>query len=174
METLSLPDHLTSGLDVVIVATAVECAARQGHYYAGRGNAFWRLLHESGLTPRVLTPEEDASLPGLGIGLTDLARKPPAAARRPAYDVSALEEKLARHQPRWLAFHGKAAAHAYARALGHRVPGLGPAPFSASGSRVFVLPSASVANRRKDYEGRSSRAQWWLELAELVRDGPES
>ena len=68
-----LPDILAPGLRAVICGTAVgEESATRGHYYAGRNNDFWRLLHESGLTPRLLSPEEDATLPHYGIGLTDL------------------------------------------------------------------------------------------------------
>ena len=48
-------------------------SAAAGAYYAGPGNKFWRILHESGLTPRRLAPEEFALLPDVGIGLTDLA-----------------------------------------------------------------------------------------------------
>lgn len=59
-----LPDLLRPGLDVVFCGTAVATAsAQRGHYYAGPGNRFWQLLHESGLTTTLLTPEDDATLP---------------------------------------------------------------------------------------------------------------
>ena len=46
-----LPDYLSPGLKVVFVGTAAgERSAARGHYYAGRGNKFWELLWEAGLT----------------------------------------------------------------------------------------------------------------------------
>jgi double-stranded uracil-DNA glycosylase len=32
-----------------------------------------------------------------------------------------------------------------------------------------VLPSSSGANRRRDYDGRPSRLDWWSELADYLR-----
>src|SRR4051794_29608319 len=70
-----LPDILAPGVEVVFCGTAVGgCPARRGHYHAGPGDAFWQLLHDAGFTDRRLTPEDDASLPELGLGLTDLVR----------------------------------------------------------------------------------------------------
>jgi TDG/mug DNA glycosylase family protein len=45
--------------------------------------------------------------------------------------------------------------------------GLGPAS-------VFVLPSPSGANRRRDYDGRLTRLDWWADLATQVRAGATS
>ena len=42
-----LPDLLLPDLRVVFVGTAAgKRSAELGHYYAGRGNRFWRTLHE--------------------------------------------------------------------------------------------------------------------------------
>ena len=49
-------------------------AARVGAPYAGPGNRFWSILHETGLTPRLLLPQEFRDLPRYGIGLTDVAK----------------------------------------------------------------------------------------------------
>jgi G:T/U-mismatch repair DNA glycosylase len=66
-----LPDYLTPGLRVVFCGTAVSTAsAARGHYYAGPGNEFWPLLHEAGLTPVLLTPDEDARVLEFALGLT--------------------------------------------------------------------------------------------------------
>ena len=54
------------------------------------------------------------------------------------------------------------------RALGHRKPGLGPAPWGIGLSEVFVLPGTSGANQRHDYDGRADRLSWWRDLASLV------
>ncbi len=45
-----------------------------GHHYAGRNNAFWRLLHDSSLAPG-LSAQVDFLLPNHGIGLTNVAAR---------------------------------------------------------------------------------------------------
>ena len=70
-----LPDLLSPGLKLVIVGTAAgRASAKEGFYYAGKGNRFWRVLHEVGLTPIELQPAECGRLLHYGIGLTDLAK----------------------------------------------------------------------------------------------------
>jgi TDG/mug DNA glycosylase family protein len=171
---VALQDRLAPGLRLVVVGLAVgECAAARGHHHAGAGDAFWRLLYESGLTPRLLAPQEDAHLPDHGVGLTDLAEdtgRPDDG--RLAYDVAAFAAKVEHYAPRWVAFHGKAAAEVCARAAGHRPPGLGPTPWTVAGRPAFVLPSASGANRRAEYDGRPTRLEWWMDLAALVEHAP--
>ena len=165
-----LPDILTTGLRVVFCGTAVgERSAARGHYYAGPGNDFWRLLADTGMTPRRLEPDEDATLPRLGIGMTDLAKHVAQSHDRGlVYDVPALRAKLLRFGPAWVAFTSKEAGRGAARALGQATPGLGPQGWSVGGARVFVLPSPSGANRRREYDGRASRVEWWQELADLL------
>ena len=173
-----LPYILGPRLPLVISGTAVgECAAARGHYYAQPGNAFWQLLHEAGLTRTRLGPEEDAALPQHGIGLADLVLTSARSSRGgpdrgPGFDVATFAAKMARCRPRWIAFNGKVAAEAAARAQGLRRPGLGPQRWSLGEAQVFVLPSSSGANRRREYDGRPSRLSWWAELAGLVREQP--
>src|SRR4051812_44186349 len=70
-----LPDVLAPGLNVVFCGTAAGAvSAARGCYYAHPQNKFWRALHLSGLTPRLLAPEEFAALPSFGLGLTDIAK----------------------------------------------------------------------------------------------------
>jgi double-stranded uracil-DNA glycosylase len=69
-----LPDYLKPGLDVVFCGTAAGRRSGQlGHYYAGRGNGFWKVLYETGMTPEILKIEQDFRITEFGIGLTDLA-----------------------------------------------------------------------------------------------------
>lgn len=168
----ALPDILVPGLKIVFCGTAVgQQSAERGHYYAGRGNDFWRLLHLSGLTPRVLAPEDDASLPAHGLGLTDLVKNVAQSHDRGLiYDVEAFKGKVAAYAPQWVAFTSKEAGKAASKAFGRPGPGLGVAPWRVVDARVFVLPSPSGANRRPHYDGRSTRLEWWRELAELVRE----
>jgi double-stranded uracil-DNA glycosylase len=71
-----LPDLLQPELRLVICGTAAGTAsAKLRAYYAGRGNRFWEVVHQVGLTPTQLRPEEFAVLLKYGIGLTDLAKR---------------------------------------------------------------------------------------------------
>lgn len=159
---------MTPGLSVVILAPAVgECAADRGHYYAGPNNAFWRLLHESGITPRLLEPTEDATLPTYGVGLADVVKDLDEESERgPRFGVEAFVERVELCAPQWVAFNGKMVGQAVARSLGHPVPRLGAVKWTIGEAEVFVLPSSSGANRRRDYDGRATRQQWWRELAD--------
>ena len=155
-------DVLEPGLRVVFCGTALgEASARAGAYYAGPGNAFWPTLHEVGLTPRRLRPDEYELLPRWGLGLTDLCKirsGSDAAVARDAFDVPRLVAQMERHAPDWLAFNGKnAARHALGRSVAYGVQ-----PERLGGASVFVLPSTSGAARRYWDLGR------WRELAGLV------
>jgi len=157
---LTLPDIVAPGLDVVFCAPAVgECAAMRGHYYAGPGNVFWRLLHQAGFTPHQLEPREDDTAPTYGIGLVDVVRTSPPDQRPAVFDVTTFTQTIRSHAPAWVAFNGKHAASAVARGLGHRPPALGPTTWSVSGVPVFVLPSSSGANQRREYDGRATRVE---------------
>jgi TDG/mug DNA glycosylase family protein len=102
-----VPDLLEPGLKVVFCGTALgrNSAERQA-YYANPGNFFWRTLHNTGLTPERIKPQDYACLLDYGIGLTDLSKAhfgndnqlPPDA-----LDAGALREKIARYQPKILA-----------------------------------------------------------------------
>jgi TDG/mug DNA glycosylase family protein len=166
-----LSDILAPNLKVVFCGTAVgEGSAARGHYYSKSGNSFWVLLHEAGFTPRQLRPEEDAQLPDYGIGMTDLVKETAQSHDKgldfgKAHSVASHIERFA---PTWVAFNGKTAGAAAAKALGFDKPGLGVAPWRIGTSQVFVLPSSSGANRgTKGLDGRSARVEWWAELATL-------
>ncbi|MDF2967345.1 MAG: hypothetical protein K0Q93_1123 [Nocardioidaceae bacterium] len=161
-----LPDVLADDLDVVFCGLAVgDCAALRGHHHAGPGDSFWALLHEAGLTPRRLAPDEEDTLPTYGLGLTDVPRDLRTPDGRWVYDVPGLVAKAERLRPRWMALTGKGTAATVARGLGRRPPGLGPLSWTIGPAEVFVLPSPSGANRRRDYDGRPARLDWWAELA---------
>ena len=85
-------------------------AARVGAPYAGPGNRFWWVLHQTGLTPRGLRPDEFRDLPRFGIGLTDVAKYtsgPDSSLARADFNPAAVIEKAERYQPGILAFVGK-------------------------------------------------------------------
>lgn len=124
-------------------------SAAAGHYYANPRNTFWRLLHEGGLTPVRLRPEEDARLPTFGYGLTDIVKRPSrgAADLKPA-EFAAGRRRLARLvgqlRPRAVCFNGKIAFEgAFGKGTCRR---FGSQPVRLNGVPVFVLPSTSPAN----------------------------
>ncbi|MBL8560925.1 MAG: mismatch-specific DNA-glycosylase [Gemmobacter sp.] len=141
-----LPDRLGPGLRLVFCGTAAGAvSARKGHYYAGPGNLFWPLLHETGLTPRRLAPAEDDRLLALGIGLTDLAKTASGADAeipREAWDAPGLFTKMNTCQPFALAFTSLTAARL---ALGAKAlrPGPLPADPRLPGIALWALPSPS-------------------------------
>jgi TDG/mug DNA glycosylase family protein len=140
-----IPDVLPSGLKVVFCGTAAGTrSAEVGAYYAGRGNKFWRTISQIGLTPRLLDPHEFASLPGYGIGLTDIAKTysgPDKDLRTAHFDAAGLRRKIEAAAPRTLAFNGKRAARAFYGAPA----AYGQQPDRIGGAVVFVLPSTSGA-----------------------------
>jgi len=143
-----LPDLLRPGLRLVICGSAAGTrSAAVGAYYAGPGNKFWRILHESGLTPRLLEPAEFPLLTDYGIGLTDLAKRyagADAGIRRGHDDVAGLVGKIETFRPAHLAFNGKRAA----RAVLAREVAYGPQAETIGASRLIVLPStAGLASR---------------------------
>jgi TDG/mug DNA glycosylase family protein len=160
-----LPDIVGADPLVVFCGLAgAESTKVRDHYYESPGNNFWAMLQSSGLTPRRLRPEEDHQVVEFGLGLTDLVGR----WNPPRVDIDDLVAKVEAWQPEWLAFTSKDVAGKAARALGHRKPGLGPAPWYLAAAEVFVLPGTSGANQRRDYDGRPSRVSWWQDLASLI------
>lgn len=160
------------GADPVIVFCGLAGAdshRTRDHYYASPGNSFWECLHLSGLSPRRLRPDEDRTVVDLGLGLTDLVGHWDHESHRGWVEIDRLVADIERWEPAFLAFTAKGTAAYAAKALGHRAPGLGLAPWGIGRSEVFVLPGTSGANQRKDYDGRPNRLAWWRDLAALAQ-----
>lgn len=167
-----LPDYLATGLRVVFCGTAAgNRSAELGHYYAGPGNEFWSLLSRAGILPESFGPERDNDVLQFGVGLTDLAKKRSASRDQDLspgdFDVAALVEKLDRYRPAWLVFHGKTPANIVSRSLGFGAHvNLGKQDWTVAGVSVYVVPSASAANRSAAHlEGKPSRLAWFNALA---------
>src|SRR4051812_18161675 len=100
----------------------------RGHHFARPGNRFWPALHGSGWTPRLMKPDEDAELPKLGIGITNVVDRPTRAAaelsddelREGAVALSKLAEEI---KPGVVAIVGLGA---YRVGFGKRDAGVGP------------------------------------------------
>ena len=157
-----LPELLRPDLDLVICGTAASSeSARRGAYYAGPGNRFWSVVHEAGLTDRLLEPAEFRSLFDYGIGLTDIVKDQDGMDSEIEFKESGtlLEERLAPYAPRYLCFNGKRAAQ---EALAMRNVAYGRQDRSFGPTRLFVAPSTSAAARRW-WDG-----EVWEELARII------
>ena len=152
-------------------------SAELGHYYAGRGNRFWRTLHEVGLTPRLFEPREFRELLALRIGLTDISKLGAGMDHQiptHTFDPAQFEANVRRYRPRAIAFTSKKAASLWRRVSSTRGMQFGrqsehalarQAERPAGFPEVFVLPSPSGA----------ARSHWslapWQELGDWVK-GP--
>ena len=147
-----LPDVLDYGLILVFCGTAASTvSARQGAYYANRGNAFWGTLHMTGITPRLLAPSDFHDLLDLKIGLTDLAKFSAGSdsqLRRNDFQPDQLRQKIVRYQPQIIAFTSKTAWRAWNRLPASCAVVYGWQDDCLGATRFFVLPSPSGAARR--------------------------
>ena len=165
-----LPDVLAEGLDVVFCGSAAGSAsAKAGVYYAGPGNRFWPILHEIGLTPRLLAPEDFRDVTQHGLGLTDMSKFQSGADSTldtGGDDADGLADKIASHAPRVLAFNGKRAGCVFLRdVLQCEIEDYGLQPRKLGATALFVLPSTSGAARRWWDAGP------WRALAEFLGRG---
>ncbi len=169
---VTLPDYLKDGLDLVLVGlNPSQYSADVGHYFANPRNRFWTAFNLSGLVDREFTPEDDADLLGLGIGLTDVVKRPtPQGSGLKADDyrrwAPVLRKKLLEHQPRLVCFQGLMAYKAYLR-YGEGVsesPELGLQGRNIGDSQVFVVPNPSPANAKFSVDDLAS---WYRRLNEL-------
>ena len=72
----AVPDVLGPGVRLVFVGINPGLrSAQAGHHFANPRNDFWRLLHDSGLTPQLLDPSEEAQLLGARLGITNAAMR---------------------------------------------------------------------------------------------------
>lgn len=146
-----LPDILKPSLELVFCGTAAgKHSAEIGQYYAGPGNKFWKTLHDVGLTPRVLRPNEAVQLLSHSIGLTDLAKGVSGMDHElpsGSMDRDLLESVIVEYCPKRIAFNGKKAAQVALNQKGFVDYG----KFSErvfDNTEVWVLPSTSGAGQR--------------------------
>lgn len=116
-----IPDHLEYGLSVVFIGFNPSLRSGEtGHHYANPRNNFWRILHQSGLTPRLYQASEDGELLQLGYGFTNIVARPTrgiADITREEYAEGRriLREKLVVYRPRVACFVGKGVYTKYSR-----------------------------------------------------------
>jgi TDG/mug DNA glycosylase family protein len=168
----TLPDYLRRGMRLVIVGcNPGEQSARVGHYYAGRNNVFWTLLHNSGVLPEELTHKDDRRVIEFGVGLTDIVKRPTRTEEEIAREEFAegrvvLAQKLEQYAPRVVAFNGKNVYEKFSQ----RKCSLGLQKGRLYGARVFVLPSSSGLHTA----GSGVKLRYFKQLARLLKDMKDS
>lgn len=145
----AIPDVIAAGLRVLFAGINPGLySAATGYHFARPGNRFWPALHRSGFTERVLRPDEQEQLLGLGLGITNIVARATARADelRPEEFLAGariLNAKIARFQPRLLAVVG---VTAYRAAFARRHATVGPQGETIGETRLWVLPNPSGLN----------------------------
>lgn len=159
-----LRDVVAPGLDVLFCGINPSLmSAERGHHFARPGNRFWPALHLAGLTPRRLTPDEDAELPRYGLGVTNVAARPTRTAAELTPEElreggEQLAELVARYRPRVLAVLG---VTAWRVAFDRPRAGLGRQPERVGGAETWVAPNPSGLNAHVQLP---DLARWYAEL----------
>ncbi|WP_406105013.1 G/U mismatch-specific DNA glycosylase [Micromonospora globbae] len=145
----TLPDVIAPGLDVLFVGINPGLwSAATGWHFARPGNRFWPALHRGGFTPRLLHPSEQDTLPGYGIGITNMvarasARADELTAAELVEGAQILRDKVARYRPRWVAVVG---VTAYRIGFARPKATFGAQPERLADARLWVLPNPSGLN----------------------------
>ena len=167
-----VPDHLRSGLKLVIVGInpGVRSGAT-GHHYAWPGNHFWPLMYASGLIPEPITFADDHRVLEWDIGLTNLVGR----TSRQASDLTReelregttiLRAKLLACRPAVVCFNGKGIYEAFADRKNVK---LGLQEETLDGILLFVVPSSSA--RTAAYQ-RDAKLRYYVELKQLLDSLP--
>jgi TDG/mug DNA glycosylase family protein len=144
-----LRDVIAPGLDVLFCGINPSLmSAERGHHFARPGNRFWPALRGSGFTPRLLSPDEDALLPSLGLGITNLVDRPTRAADELSADelragFRALGDLAREYEPGVVAVVGLSA---WRVAHGRPKAGIGLQPEIVGGRPAWVVPNPSGLN----------------------------
>ncbi|WP_409254158.1 G/U mismatch-specific DNA glycosylase [Bacillus sp. SCS-153A] len=167
-----LPDHLQKHLDIVFIGFNPSLKSGElGYNYANKSNRFWKILHQSGLTPRQYAPEEDSQLLLLGYGLTNIVERP----TKEAADITKeeyregrviLKSKLKKYQPKIACYVGKGVYQQFSQKK--KIPWGKQEESVVDGVIDFVAPSSSGLVRMKIDEIVSI----YKELSQLKNETP--
>ncbi len=142
----TIPDVIAPHLSVLFVGINPSLySAAVGHHFARPGNRFWKALHRSGFTARLLSPFEDRDLLQGGLGVTNVVRRATAAADELRVEelragARTLTGKVRRFTPRYVAVLG---IGAYRAAFDRPRATIGPQSEDLGGSKWWVLPNPS-------------------------------
>ncbi len=145
----TLEDLIALGLKVLFVGINPGLwSGATGFHFARPGNRFWKSIHLAGLTPTLLSPDQQRDLLTYGLGVTNLVSRTTAVASEISNDelrlgARLLEAKIKRYQPEKVAFLG---VSAYRVALGKPKASVGRQDGSVGGFQTWVLPNPSGLN----------------------------
>lgn len=145
----TLPDLVAPGLRVLLVGINPSLWSGWSGYHFGRpSNRLWTTLHEAGLTPRRLAPEDTAELLAAGIGISNLVARATARADELTDDeiragMPRLRATVQRWRPRAVAVLG---VSAYRVAFARPKAAVGRQPDPLDGALLWVLPNPSGLN----------------------------
>lgn len=119
-----------------------------GLHFARPGNRFWPALYHAGFTDRLLMPYEESLLLDFGYGITALVRRATATAAELEDDEyrsgrRALERKVRKYSPRWVAVLGLGA---YRVGFARPRASVGPQEETIGSAKLWVLPNPSGLN----------------------------
>jgi TDG/mug DNA glycosylase family protein len=146
---MAIPDVIAPRLNVLFCGINPGLMSEAtGHHFARPGNRFWPALHLSGFTPQRLRPCDQSKLIAYHIGITNVVDRPSARADELSRDElvtggRALERKVQRFRPAWLAVLG---VGAYRLAFAKPGAVVGEQPETIGTTRVWVLPNPSGLN----------------------------
>jgi double-stranded uracil-DNA glycosylase len=144
-----VPDVIGPGLRILFCGINPGLyTAAIGYHFGRPGNRFWKALHQSGLTDRLLQPFEQQELLTYGYGITNLVARASSSAAELSQDElrrggAHLQQKVTRYQPEWVAFLG---IGAYRTAFGVPQAVVGKQDQKISTAQVWVLPNPSGLN----------------------------
>ncbi|GLB61265.1 mismatch-specific DNA-glycosylase [Cytobacillus sp. NCCP-133] len=148
-----IKDHLKKKLDLLFVGFNPSIRSGEtGHHFANPNNRFWKILHESGLTPRKYDPTEDFQLLELGYGMTNIVSRPTKAAdeiTKEEYKEGREEliKKISELKPKIVCYVGKGVYQEYSR--NKKLPWGVQDESVVPGTIDFVAPSSSGLVRMK-------------------------
>lgn len=157
---------------LIVAINPSSQSADIGYSFSSPSNPFWRLLHESGLTPNRLEPSEERRMLDYGIGLVSTVQR-----ATPSASALSLTERRAgaarvrglvkRYEPRVVALLGLTLYPIFVPTGRSRGPGLKPERLH--GAEIYVLPNPSGRNRA--YPGFDAKLVWYRDLAEHLISG---
>jgi double-stranded uracil-DNA glycosylase len=142
----TVPDVIAGGLAVLFCGINPGLwSGAVGHHFAHPGNRFWKALHASGFTDRLLSSEEEQLLLAAGLGVTnivDVATRTAAELGRQQLEQGALalEERVRHFAPKTVAFLGLTS---YRSAFGRPGAAVGRQDETLAEAAVWVLPNPS-------------------------------
>ncbi len=167
----TLPDVIARDLDVLFCGINPGLyTAAVGHHFGRPGNRFWPTLHRAGFTPRLFHPSEQRGLLTLGIGITNIVARATATADELSGEeliagAKALERKVRRYKPRFLAIVG---VGAYRVAFERPRAKLGLQDETIGSTKIWVLPNPSGLNANYQMD---ALAELFEELRDASRGG---